>query len=153
MGIVLPAAGTFTAFRDHLDAASLAAMPRTAQKAEVDLQLPKFSFDSGSELTDQLAALGMGSAFSPSTADLTGIPDHPGEQLSISTVVEKTHVEVTEDGTTAAAAAGVGVGVSAVAPTGNGPVVVHADRPFMFLIRDTESGQVLFLGQVTQPIG
>jgi serpin B len=151
MGVVLPDAGTFPAFRDHLDAASLTSMVQGLQPSTVDLELPKFTFDSGATLNQQLKALGMPTVFDPNSADLSGIPAKP-EQLFVNIVVEKTHVAVDEDGATAAAAAGVGVSAaSAQAPIH--PVTLHVDRPFLFLIRDTVSGQVLFFGQVTNPKG
>jgi serpin B len=151
MDIVLPQAGTFTQFRDHLDAASLAAMSSAAQPTRVDLHLPKFAFDSGSELTKQLQTLGMTSLFDPGTADVSGIPAQAGEPLYVGIVVEKTHVAVAEDGTTAAAAAGAAVRASSAVLSPDAPAAMHVDRPFLFLIRDTASGQVLFLGQVVDP--
>lgn len=155
MGVVLPATGTFDAFRKGLTADKLASMASTADTAsdtEVDLQLPKFTFDTSLGLKDALAALGMTALFDPNTADLSGIPAKP-EKLWVSTVVQKTHVAVDEEGTTAAAASGVGVVAGAAPGHLSQTVVMHVDRPFLFLIRDTVSGQVLFLGQVTDPRG
>jgi serpin B len=151
MGIVLPDAGTFPAFRDRLDAASLASMIQGRQPSTVDLELPKFTFDSGATLNEQLKALGMPTVFNPNASDLGNIPK-AADQLYVSIVTEKTHVAVDEDGTTAAAAAGVGVSVAGAAILPH-PVTMHVDRPFLFLVRDTVSGQVLFLGQVTNPKG
>lgn len=150
MGILLPAAGTFDSFRKSLTADKLTAITGSTVNAKVDLTLPKFTFDTSMQLTEALKALGMTSAFDPNSADLSGIPAKP-EKLSVSTVVQKTHVAVDEEGTTAAAASGAAVAAGAVAP--GQLVTMHIDRPFLFLIRDTVSGQVLFLGQVTTPQG
>ncbi|NUR61459.1 MAG: serpin family protein [Catenulispora sp.] len=152
MGVVLPASGTFDTFRKGLTGDALASMADTASETEVDLQLPKFTFDTSLALKDALAALGMTSLFDPNTADLSGIPAKP-EKLWVSTVVQKTHVAVDEQGTTAAAASGVGVVAGAAPGQVSRTVTMHVDRPFLFLIRDTISGQILFLGQVTDPRG
>ncbi|GAA1951998.1 serpin family protein [Catenulispora subtropica] len=151
MGIVLPAAGTFDTFRKEVTADKLASMAASASTAQVDLQLPKFTFDTSLQLKEALTALGMTSVFDAGAADLSGIPAKP-EKLSVGTVVQKTHVAVDEEGTTAAAASGVSV-VAGAAPGPSHTVTMHVDRPFLFLIRDTVSGQILFLGQVTDPRG
>ncbi|MFL6115161.1 MAG: serpin family protein [Catenulispora sp.] len=149
MGVLLPAAGTFDTFRKSLTADQLATMTGSLSDTKVDLELPKFTFDTDLELTKALKSLGMTSIFDPAAADLSGIPAKP-EKLTVSTVVQKTHVAVDEEGTTAAAASGVAVGTAARVDPGQ-PAVMHVDRPFLFLIRDTVSGQILFLGQVTDP--
>jgi len=151
MGVLLPAAGTFDAFRKSLTADQLATMANSAAQNQVNLELPKFTFDSGKQLSQELKSLGMTTVFNPDSSDLSGIPTEP-TKLYVSSVVQKTHVAVDEDGTTAAAASGVDVHeASAVAPTET--VEMHVDRPFLFVIRDSVSGQILFLGQVTDPRG
>jgi serpin B len=65
-------------------------------------------------------------------------------------VVEKARVAVDEQGTTAAAGGGLGMMMSAGRSV---TARIAVDRPFMFVVRDTVSGQVLFLGQVTNPQG
>jgi serpin B len=153
MGILLPAPGTFDAFRKALTADELASITSAASPNQVDLQLPKFTFDSTHSLAAALKSLGMTSVFDQDTADLSGVPTKP-EKLWVGVVVQKTHVAVDEDGTTAAAASGLTVVAGAVAgQTATGPIQMHVDRPFLFLIRDTVSGQILFLGQVTDPRG
>jgi serpin B len=151
MGILLPAAGSFDTFRKSLTADNLATMANSASPTPVDLELPKFTFDSSRGLEPALKALGMTSVFDPNSADLSGVPAK-AESLSVGSVVQKTHVAVDEDGTTAAAASGVAVVAGAVAELAP-PPEMHVDRPFLFLIRDTVTGQILFLGQVTDPRG
>lgn len=151
MGVLLPAADTFDTFRTSLTADHLAAMTSSLSDAEVDLQLPKYTFDTDLQLTKALKSLGMTSLFDPEAADLSGIPAKP-DKLAVSTVVQKTHVTVDEEGTTAAAASGVSVATAGAVAAGKS-AVMHVDRPFLFLIRDTVSGQILFLGQVTDPQG
>ncbi|WP_084713167.1 serpin family protein [Streptacidiphilus rugosus] len=110
------------------------------------VHLPRFHFSYGQELTPTLESLGMRTAFSPK-ADLGGIPAD-GTPIQVSTMVQRTRVDVDEQGTTAAAATGVGLSATAAEFP---PPELSFDRPFVFLIRDTTTGQVLFLGRVTDP--
>lgn len=148
MGVLLPAAGTLDTFRKGLDAKQFDSIVSGLRPAAVDLELPKFTFDYGTSLKEALQGLGMTTSFSDG-ADFGGIPAN-GEPLKVSDVVHKAHVAVDEDGTTAAAATGVSVtAAGAAAPPQS--VEMHVDQPFLFLIRDTVSGQILFIGQVTDP--
>ncbi|MFC9325306.1 serpin family protein [Kitasatospora sp. NPDC057015] len=149
MDLVVPAQGGFEGFRHGLDAPQLDRILGALAERPVDLTLPRFTFETGGSLVGPLRALGVAAAFD--AADLSGIPG-PGEQqrLKVDAVVQKATVAVDEGGTVAAA--GSGVGVAAVAAQAPGQSVeLHVDRPFLFLIRDTVTGQPLFLGQVTDP--
>ncbi|MFF8771519.1 serpin family protein [Kitasatospora sp. NPDC015120] len=150
MDLVVPAQGGFEAFRKGLDQPELDRILGALAPRAVDLTLPKFRFDTANELTPALRGLGVQAAFGPG-ADLSGIPG-PGAEggLAIGTVVQKAAVQVDEQGTVAAAGSGAGAGVMA-APAPAGPVELHIDRPFLFLVRDTATGRPLFLGQVTDP--
>jgi serpin B len=112
----------------------------------VQLRLPKFTFESQFSLPDQLSAMGMPSAFDPTLADFSGMTGN--RDLFISDVIHKAFVAVDEKGTEAAAAT-VAIMELAMAPASNISLIV--DRPFIFLIRDTVSGQILFLGRVVNP--
>ncbi len=70
---------------------------------------------------------------------------HVPQEVCITTVKHKTFVDVNEEGTEAAAATAVGIGFTSVPQ----PIVV--DRPFLFAIRETLSGTILFLGMITNP--
>jgi serpin B len=91
---------------------------------------------------DDLKAMGMGIAFDPNEADFSGIADVSPERLYLTKVIQKTFVEVNEEGTEAAAATAIGVGVTSMPPS------MTVDRPFLFIIHERLSGNVLFLGQV-----
>ncbi|MFJ9840623.1 serpin family protein [Kitasatospora sp. NPDC101155] len=145
MDLIVPAQGGFAAFTKGLDQPQLDRILGALSAQPVDLQLPRFHFDTSNELTPALRSLGVNAAFDH--ADLSGIAKEP---LAVSTVVQKATVEVDEDGTVAAAGSGVGVGAAA-APAPRQPAQLHIDRPFLFLIRDTSNGRPLFLGQVTDP--
>ncbi len=108
----------------------------------VQVGLPKFKMTESTELKTPLAELGMPLAFKLGSADFSGITGT--RELAISDVVHQAFVEVDERGTEAAAATATVFARAAmvVAP----PVVFRADHPFLFLIRDTRSGSILFLG-------
>jgi serpin B len=116
------------------------------QDERVDVVLPRFRLETRYALADHLAELGMSSAFDRETADFSGITGR--RDLFISAVIHKAFVETDEEGTEAAAATAVGMALTSVpAP----PKTFHADRPFLFLVRDRETGAVLFLGRIANP--
>ncbi len=115
---------------------------------EVLVYLPKFQTTAKFELNATLTALGMPSAFEPSSADFSGMTG--GKDLFISKVVHKAFVDVNEEGTEAAAATGVIMGPTAIRLPQPKPVF-RADHPFLFLIRDNRTGVILFLGRLTNP--
>ena len=116
------------------------------RKREVQVFFPRFKMTSEFELARVLGAMGMPDAFSDK-ADFSGMTGN--HDLSISAVVHKAYVDVNEEGTEAAAATGVGVKATSIeaAP----PPVFKADHPFIFLIRDNQTGSILFLGRVANP--
>jgi serpin B len=118
-------------------------------RERVQVSLPRFKTTATFELSDVLSGMGMPRAFRG--ADFSGMTDRP-DPLEISKVVHKAFVDVNEEGTEAAAATGVIVGLAA-APVPRPMPVFRADHPFVFLIRDTRSGSILFLGRLADPRG
>jgi serpin B len=113
---------------------------------EVEVYLPKFTLASSFNLTQTLADMGMQDAFTPGVANFSGIDG--GDDLFLSFVLHKAWVQVNEAGTEAAAATGAGStarGGTSIAP------VFRADHPFIFIIRDTQTGSLLFLGRLANP--
>ena len=117
--------------------------------------MPKFEFDSGFKLAETLKAMGMPNAFDDEASEFQGMDGQSclaGDLpcLFISDVIHKAFVSVDEKGTEAAAATAVIVeqAVTKVARLPIIPVVV--DRPFIFLIRDEETGAILFVGSVVE---
>jgi len=145
MVILLPEAGQFEAFEEGLQSQQVSDVISGLQPTEVALTMPKFEFASEFSLKDTLAGMGMPIAFS-SSADFSGMTGNP--ELFISDVVHKAFVAVDEAGTEAAAATAVIMKLTAVPEP---PVEVALDRPFIFLIRDIETGAVLFVGRVMNP--
>lgn len=116
-----------------------------AEPQTVLTYLPKLQMELSYDLIPALTVLGMGVAFRPG-ADLTGIAD---ADLFIGHVVHKTFLRIDEKGTEAAAATGIAMEVTSAPITP--PPTFRADHPFLFLIRDRDSGAVLFLGRVAEP--
>lgn len=112
-----------------------------SEKDEVQLRLPRFKLEYGiKNLNDSLTALGMGEAFTDS-ADFSGIR----EGLSISRVLHKAVIDVNEEGSEAAAVTVVEMRETAAAE----PITFIADRPFVFVISDDETGTILFMGKLS----
>jgi serpin B len=107
--------------------------------------MPKFKTESEFGLKKTLSAMGMPVAFTEG-ADLSGMDGSDG--LLIYDVVHKAFVDVNESGTEAAAATGVIIGIESAPPP---PFEVTVDRPFVFFIRDTETGTILFVGRIMDP--
>jgi serpin B len=146
MVILLPASGNFEAFEEGLQAQQVCDIISSLQPTLVALTMPRFEFDSAFSLKDTLAEMGMPIAFSPYDADFSGMTGNP--ELFISDVIHKAFVAVDEAGTEAAAATAVIMNLTAIPPP---PVEVTLDRPFIFLIRDIETGAILFVGRVMNP--
>jgi serpin B len=147
MDIIVPDEGRFEEIESSLDFETASAIMSSLQPTSVTLALPKFTFESEFGLADQLKALGMTDAFDPDQADFSGMTDR--NDLFISAVLHKAFVAVDEKGTEAAAATAVIVGVTS-APVFE--VTLSIDRPFIFLIRDIPTGQILFVGRVLNPV-
>lgn len=146
MVILLPPAGQLAALEASLDAELLEAIVGDLEETQVALTMPRFEFDSSFELAKILADMGMPDAFSGQAADFSGI--NGTRNLFISAVVHKAFVSVDEAGTEAAAATAVIMAEEAPpAPAAE----VTVDRPFVFLIRDIQTGTILFVGRVADP--
>jgi len=146
MVILLPDAGGFDQFEQGLDSARLSQVLDSLETNGVILTMPKFSFTGAYQLKKTLSGLGMPLAFDEQQADFSGMDGQ--HRLFIADVVHKAFVNVDEKGTEAAAATGVVVRpASAMMPE----VKMTVDHPFIFLIRDTSTGSILFMGRVLDP--
>jgi serpin B len=112
------------------------------EQDDVFVRLPRFTMTISYQLNPKLQAMGMRDAFS-AKADFSGMSGK--SDLFISEVIQKAFVDVNEEGTKAAAAGAVGE------PVKSAPLDFIADHPFLFLIRDLDSGTILFLGRVMNP--
>lgn len=141
---VMPRSGSLTDFVQGLSPADLTTLTGSLHRATVALRLPKFTTTASLDLRPTLEKLGMTTAFTDA-ADFGAMSK---QSLKISDVVQKDYLSVGEKGTTAAAATGavmVPTVARAAAPT------VSFDHPFLFLIRDTTTGAILFASQLQNP--
>jgi len=145
MVILLPGSDNFSDFEEALQGEQVYDIISDLQTTGVALTMPRFEFKSAFSLGDTLSEMGMPIAFS-GAADFSGMTGKP--ELYIWNVVHKAFVVVAETGTEAAAA-------TAVSGEGEGEpaaeLEVTIDRPFIFLIRDIETGAILFVGRVLNP--
>jgi serpin B len=149
MIVLLPReADGLPAFEETLTVSNLTEWVSKLDAEEVAVHLPRFRVTEELFLKPVLSAMGMPLAFDAEHADFSGMDDGKGPGLYIAAVVHKAFVEVNEEGTEAAAATGVAMaGRARFRP----PEVFRADHPFVFLIRDTRSGSILFIGRVAEP--
>ena len=146
MDIIVPDEGRFEEVESSLDYETVSAMLGSLQPTSVSLGLPKFKYESQFGLVDQLKALGMTNAFNPDLANFTGMSER--NDLYISEVIHKAFVAVDEKGTEAAAATAVIIDVTSAQIS---DLTLTIDRPFIFIIRDIPTGQILFIGRVLNP--
>ena len=146
MLILLPEPGQFEAFEEELNAQRVDDIIGGLQPVRLALTMPGFEFDSEFSLKDTLDGMGMSVAFTDG-ADFSGMTGN--RELFISDVIHKAFVAVDEAGTEAAAA--TAVIMAAISAPVEPPVQVTIDRPFIFLIRDIETGAILFVGRVLNP--
>lgn len=112
-------------------------------QTKVEVFLPKFKLSSQFSLKKALQTMGMLDAFDMDRADFSGMDGY--KELYISAVIHKAFVEVNEEGTEAATSTGIVINLRSIPPT---PSTFRADHPFIFLIRDNQTGSILFLGRV-----
>lgn len=112
---------------------------------EVDLSFPRFKYGYKIELKDILFDMGMALAFT-GNADFSNISDIA---LYISFVLHQAFIETNEEGTEAAAATIVGIYTVSMP---SGPVVLKLDHPFLYVIRETTTNSILFMGRVANPL-
>jgi serpin B len=121
----------------------------TLRPRQVNLAVPKWMARKPLSLNEPLASMGMKTAFESGVADFSGVDGT--RDLFVSAVVHEGFVDVSEEGTEAAAATGVVIGVRSVLPPQEEPLEVRADRPFTWAVVHQGTGAVLFAGTVTDP--
>jgi serpin B len=141
---VVPDADNFASFEASLDAAKLDGIVAGLTNQSVILNMPRFKVETGESLSVMLRSLGMASAFVPGQADFSGMDG--ALDLSVSDVIHKAFIDVAEKGTEAAAATGAMMAASAYIG-----LIISADRPFIFVLRDQPTGAILFMGRVLDP--
>jgi len=144
MLILLPKRGHMGDVEAQLSAERLGEWVDMMEGAAVNVYLPRFTFETKYFMMEDLAEMGMPTAFTDA-ADFSGMTGN--RELFIDKVIHQAYIEVNEEGTEAAAATGVSMRLSAAMPG----EVFRADHPFIFLIRDMDTGVILFMGRMTDP--
>jgi serpin B len=151
MDILLPDANDgLSGLESMLTPALLKQMIAGFAPREEQVLLPRLHFGTSSDLSQTLAAMGMPLAFSEDSADFSGMGDGSGKAqkgLYISNVFHDATLDVDEHGTTATAATAVVMNERAVIRIPE----IRVDHPFVLIIRDTRSGDILFMGRVVDP--
>jgi serpin B len=142
---VLPDEGRFAEIEAALDGARFDQIRKSLTRYQVSLTVPKFSFESACALKPALQALGMQTAFDRN-ADFSGIAGGPGS-MRVDEIFQKTFIALDEQGTEAAAATAAVMKAVSAPP----PAEFFLDRPFLFVIYDEPTGQVLFVGRLIHP--
>jgi serpin B len=151
MYLFLPAKeSSLVEFQKNLSATNWDLWMKEFALTDGEIGVPRFRVEYEIKLNDTLKALGMGTAFDPQRADLSGIIK-TSENAFISEVKHKTFAEVNEEGTEAAAVTSVGVFTTSVAqPRKSFRMII--DHPFFCVIRDNKTGTLLFMGSITDPM-
>ena len=152
--VVMPDEGTFDAFEESLTGDRLRAITEDLGGGQVILRMPRFKLEHSFSAKKSLKALGMGEAFARDRADFNPLASSlfgwPIEALWLEDALQKAFIEVNEEGSEAAAATIIigGATATSVPPP---PVEITVDRPFIFLLRHSPTGAVLFMGRVLNP--
>jgi len=112
---------------------------------DIDLYMPRFKYEFKTELKDVLTSMGMGLAFTPFAADFSNISE---QDLFISKVLHQTFIETNEEGTEAAAATVVIMELTSIP---SGPLEIRLDKPFIYIIRETSTNSIVFMGKTGNP--
>jgi serpin B len=144
MLVILPKEGKMEQVEQNLNVEKLNELKSGLRDAEIPVYLPKFKFETKYFMAQDLIDMGMPSAFDFERADFSGMTG--SRDLYISSVIHQAFVEVNEEGTEAAAATAVIMEQIAAMPA-----VFRADRPFIFIIQQKDSGDILFMGKVNDP--
>ncbi|MEA3230052.1 MAG: serpin family protein, partial [archaeon] len=143
MLILLPKEDDLGALEHLLNTESLNRWKSMLREKKIDVYMPRFKFETKYFMAEDLKDMGMPSAFS-SAADFSAMTGK--RDLYISQVIHQAFVEVNEEGTEAAAATAVVMKVKAVMSD-----IFRADHPFIFIIQEKDTGNILFLGRVADP--
>ncbi len=145
IGILPKNEGDFTL--ESLDIGSL--LKTETQDYKVNAGMPKLNFESNFPLTEALKAAGLADIFDETKADFTPMQGSEDEHFYVSEVMQKTKIELDEQGTKAAAVTAAIMGDLGMELDEREKKAVTLNRPFAFLIYDGEAEQIVFMGKVT----
>lgn len=144
MTVVLPAQGkTVSDALQALKDGGMYAMWNGMEKCEVDLKLPRFTTETSQDLNQTIKQLGAPTMFEGS-ADFSNMTP---AQLYVSKMLQKAKIEVSEEGTKAAAATAAIMMMTSLQPDMKRRVSFHANRPFIYMITERATKAIFFIGQ------
>ena len=147
MTVILPNEGKFiTDLTKTLNADTIASLRRNMEECLVDLKLPRFTTEMKLPLKGIVAKLGAPSMFAATRADFSSFANG---NVYVSEMLQKAKIEVSEEGTKAAAVTMGMVKLTSMRPQEPRRVDFHCDRPFVYMIQDNYTGAILFMGQFT----
>ena len=147
MTVILPNEGKFIPdVTKALNAKSIASLRSNMDECIVDLKLPRFTTEMKLSLKDIIAKLGAPSMFDTTRADFSSFANG---NVYVSEMLQKAKIEVSEEGTKAAAVTMGMVKLTSIRPDEPRRVDFHCDHPFIYMIQDNYTGAILFMGQFT----
>ena len=150
--LLLPKNDNLTKLESILSTKNISDWKKNLEEQRVKIYIPKFKFETKYFMADDLKEMGMPLAFSDST-DFSGMTASGKKDLKIDEAIHQAFVEVNEEGTEAAAATAVIMAPLGAAGPQKEPKIpiFRADHPFIFLIQQKSTGDILFMGRVVNP--
>jgi serpin B len=143
--VIEPTAVSLRQFVTGLSPSTLNGIVGSLHSGVVQVELPQFTVTTATDLKEPLSRLGLTDAFDPDRADFSGLTPR---DAFVTFVKQKTFLNVNASGTQAAAATAIGMGDAAAHEA---PKALRFDHPFLFLIRDTVTGAILFTATIQDP--
>lgn len=144
MTILLPRTGkTIDDILQNVDAQKISELRYQMDRCKVDLKFPRFTIEQNFDLNKVLSSLGSPSMFTPS-ANFSKLSP---QQLYVSKMIQKAKIEVSEEGTKAAAVTAAVMTMACLNPDEPRSVTFHANHPFVYMITQQGTGAILFIGQ------
>lgn len=147
MGILPKKGISLKEYMDSMTGESILKLYQTRSYQEVLTKIPEFSYDYSIGLAESFKKMGVEDLFDREKADLTGLARMKNQNLYVDEILHKTHMELDRNGTKAAAVTAVIMEAASAAPIEE-PKQVYLDRPFLYVIIDTNSGLPVFIGAV-----
>ncbi|MBP1909120.1 serpin family protein [Methanolobus bombayensis] len=145
MYVILPASNNIGDFESSFTFDDYNELKNSMSEDNIlEIWMPKYTFETKTQLNDPLQSMGIVDAFNSGVADFSGISDM---SLSISDVIHQAYIGVNEKGTEAAAATNVVMEEEEILYD----VQLLIDHPFLFFIEDKRTGCILFMGKVEDP--
>jgi len=132
---------------DSLNMQKLDSIRDMMTREPLTIQMPKFEFETEYNLVDSLYNLGIHDAFDENNADFQGMTD---DQVYLEQAIHKAFVNVNEEGTEAAAITALVVRATSGPPEPRHEFI--ADHPFVFIIQEDNTGEILFIGRLANPL-